>query len=455
MNGDGKVEGTLLKHLDHCRTAFGRRLLKQWVIRPLATVESINERFDAVQFFLDNPEVRNKMRVALKSLPDLDRLLTRIHANGMKKKVQAIMYENVDKKKIQTFVDVLKGFENSSKVVAAFTDCQSDLQTCSSLLLNLTTVGAGFPDISDELEHFAQAFDKNQATRNGYIEPAPGVNDVYDQSVQDIQKCEAKLDAYLKKQREKFADSTIKWAHKTNETYQLEISQKTVTRVGNLLSKDYEQKSSTKDVRRFWTSEISELVDQLDDAKERRNEAFRDTSRQMFAEFSEHYAKWKKVIDVLSELDCLQSLSVASEYQASNGESTRPVLVDINDNDGKALLELRDCSHPVLSSQRKDGKAFVPNDTVIGASENPSRFVLVSGPNMGGKSTLLRQTCIAVIMAQIGCFVPASTCKLTPVDCIFTRVGANDKIMEGQSTFLVELTETSHILKNATSRSLV
>jgi DNA mismatch repair protein MSH6 len=371
----------------------------------------------------------------------------------MKKKVQAIMYENVDKKKLLIFLKVLEGFEKSSRVLAAFQKHQQELQESSSLL-NLTTIGAGFPDISNELEYFAQAFDRNEALRCGHIVPASGVNEGYDQSVQDIQVCEAKLDAYLKKQKDKFNDQTIKYAHKMNEAYQLEISQKTVTRVSKLLSAEYEQKSSTKDVRRYWTKEISSLVDQLEDAKERRDEALRDTSRQMFAQFSEHYTKWKQVIDVLSELDCLQSLSVTSQNQAVQGASTRPELIDANDNNGQAVLELRDCSHPVLAANRQSA-SFVPNDTVIGTAENSSRFVLVSGPNMGGKSTLLRQTCVAVIMAQIGCYVPASACRLTPVDRIFTRVGANDKIMEGQSTFLVELTETSHILKNATSRSLV
>lgn len=109
----------------------------------------------------------------------------------------------------------------------------------------------------------------------------------------------------------------------------------------------------------------------------------------------------------------------------------------------------------MASSQNIANTAFIPNDIVIGAAENKAKFILVSGPNMGGKSTLLRQTCVTVILAQIGCFVPAEYCKLAPVDRIFTRVGANDRIMQGQSTFMVELQETGNILKHATPKSLV
>jgi len=171
----------------------------------------------------------------------------------------------------------------------------------------------------------------------------------------------------------------------------------------------------------------------------------------MFSKFCHHYQSWMQIIAILGELDCLTSLALTSQYQ--EGQSCRPEFVDPSESGGP-FLELRGAIHPALiSTDAVD--TFIPNDTVLGCEENTPKFVLVSGPNMGGKSTLLRQTCAAVIMAQVGAYVPAQKCRLTPVDRIFTRVGANDRIMQGQSTFLVELEETANILRHATNRSLV
>jgi len=119
---------------------------------------------------------------------------------------------------------------------------------------------------------------------------------------------------------------------------------------------------------------------------------------------------------------------------------------------------LRKARHPCLIDTENSvniSSQFIPNDTVLGCEENPANFVIVTGPNMGGKSTLLRQTCVCMILAHMGCFVPSSLCRLTPIDRIFTRVGANDRILMGQSTFMVELEETSNILRHATRNSLV
>lgn len=149
----------------------------------------------------------------------------------------------------------------------------------------------------------------------------------------------------------------------------------------------------------------------------------------------------------MCELDCLLSFAVISSAQ---GISCRPRFL----NAPTSFLDIEGGVHPSIALNFLD-KSFVPNDLHLGSQSNPSRLILLSGPNMGGKSTLLRQTCLIVIMAQAGCFAPADSCVLTPIDRIFTRVGANDRIMHGQSTFLVELEETAQILHQASSRSLV
>lgn len=155
------------------------------------------------------------------------------------------------------------------------------------------------------------------------------------------------------------------------------------------------------------------------------------------------------MIDIVSQLDCLQSLANTSQNMSE--PRCRP---RFSPSSGSAFLSMEELRYPCLSKDRET--TFIPNDIQLGNPANSdSRILVLTGPNMGGKSTLLRQTCLAVILAQMGCFVPSKSCHLSPVDRIFTRLGANDNIFAGQSTFMVELTETSRILKEATGNSLV
>lgn len=151
----------------------------------------------------------------------------------------------------------------------------------------------------------------------------------------------------------------------------------------------------------------------------------------------------------MAELDCLLSLARCSA--ALSEPKCRPAFVEPAHPNEPGILEMEDLRHPCIPPERE--ASFIPNTVCLGATQ--SRMVVLTGPNMGGKSTLLRQTCLATVMAQIGCFVPAASCRLSPVDRIFTRLGANDNILAGQSTFMVELVETSRILHEASHRSLV
>ena len=159
----------------------------------------------------------------------------------------------------------------------------------------------------------------------------------------------------------------------------------------------------------------------------------------IFSKFHSKKAMWLQVLAILGELDCLASLSIVSGH--SDVPQSRPVFR--RDPEGEetlpAYMNLKKMVHPCVTLQGK--QTFIPNDTILDTAHDQS-LLLVTGPNMGGKSTLLRQTAIAVILAQIGCYVPAEHCELTPVDRIFTRIGASDRILEGKSTFFVEMEET-------------
>jgi len=187
------------------------------------------------------------------------------------------------------------------------------------------------------------------------------------------------------------------------------------------------------------------LVTRLQEARETKNAIMKGLKGRLYTKFDENYKDWLKAVKIIAELDCLCSLSKSSS--AIGSPSCRPEFVE----EEQSVLELEGLRHPcVIPGIASD---FIPNDTVLGG-ESPN-LILLTGPNMGGKSTLLRQTCVAVIMAQLGCYVPAEKCRLTPFDRIFTRIGANDNILAGQSTFMVELSETSKILAEATERSMV
>ena len=199
------------------------------------------------------------------------------------------------------------------------------------------------------------------------------------------------------------------------------------------------------------------MVENLEKAEENLNDAIVPFIVSLFTHFYSKKQLWTQVVSWLAELDCLHALADVSN--SGDGAMSRPQLLSYEDNYGKPYLELRKMRHPCVS---KTGINFIPNDTVIGKlfsskddpEEDTEIILLVTGPNMGGKSTILRQTWIAVIMAQIGCYVPAEKWVMTIVDKIFTRIGASDRILEGKSTFYVEMEETKAIIEGATIHSL-
>ncbi|KAJ1473698.1 muts domain V-domain-containing protein [Baffinella frigidus] len=228
------------------------------------------------------------------------------------------------------------------------------------------------------------------------------------------------------------------------------------------LPKEFELKTQTGKVKRYWTTEIARLVLLLIDARETVDQIRQEMVRRMHSDFDRDYAFWQSAVEAAANLDCLISLSHTT-VENGEGPVCRPVFLPASAPD--AELRLLESRHPCLSGGAAlRGSTFIHNDIVLGCSRGGEgqlnqqaepRACVVTGPNMGGKSTLLRQACVSVILAQVGAFVPASECRLRTVDRIFTRIGASDRIMQGQSTFLVELAETATILKHATRKSLV
>ncbi|KAJ4358483.1 DNA mismatch repair protein msh6 [Didymosphaeria variabile] len=415
-NFDGSGEGTLFKMLNRCITPFGKRLLKQWVCHPLADAKKINARLDAVDALNSNPDVTESFTASLGKLPDLERLISRIHAGRCR---------------AQDFLNVLEGFEQieySFGLLMKFSEGDSIIEQ----------LVASMPDLSSVLEDWKTAFDRKFVKSDGILVPAPGVEEDFDNSQEEISTCEANLNRLLKKARTDLTCTAIVYNDIGKEIYQFEVPKKVK------VPKDWDQMSATAKVTRYYSPELRKLVRALQEAQETHGQIVRDVASRFHARFDEHYATWLAAIKVVAQLDCLISLAKSS---SSLGEpSCRPVFT----NEERTVVDFQELRHPCMLNTVSD---FIPNDITLGG-HTPS-INLLTGANAAGKSTILRMTCIAVIMAQVGCYVPCTSATLTPIDRIMSRLGANDNIFAAQSTFFVELSETQKILAEATPRSLV
>ncbi|XP_042476035.1 DNA mismatch repair protein MSH6 [Macadamia integrifolia] len=447
---NGGSSGTLYAQLNHCVTAFGKRLLKNWLARPLYHAGSIRERQDAIAALKGvNLPSTLEFRKDLSKLPDMERLLARLfassEANGRNAN-KVILYEDAAKKQLQEFLATLRG-------------CVVMIQACSSLsailenvectlLHHLLTPGKGLPDIYSVLKHFKDAFDWPEADRSGRIIPHEGVDMEHDSACKQIKEIESSLVKHLKEQRKVLGDASINYVTVGKELYLLEVPE---SLRGNV-PRDYELRSSKKGFFRYWTPKIKKLLGELSQAEAEKETKLKSILQQLIGQFCVHHIEWRQLISVTAELDVLISLAVASDYY--EGNVCRPVILPSSCSSQFPSLCAKSLGHPVLRSDTLGKGTFVPNDVIIGGSEHAS-FILLTGPNMGGKSTLLRQVCMAVILAQLGADVPAESFQLSPVDRIFVRMGAKDHIMAGQSTFFTELSETAAMLSSATHNSLV
>lgn len=445
-NGDSS--GTLYAQLNHCATAFGKRLLRSWLARPLYYLEPIKERQDAIAELKGVGPYVLDFRKELIRLPDMERLLACIfassEANGRNAN-KVVLYEDASKKQLQEFISALRGCELMIQSIASFGGNLGNVE--SRLLHHLFTPGAGIPDVSSILRHFKDAFDWEEADNSGRIIPREGADVEYDAACQKLNSIESDLRKHLKEQHKLLGDASISYVTVGKDTYLLEVPES----LSHSIPKEYELRSSKKGYFRYWTPVIKKLLGELSQAESEKESKLKTILRRLVERFCEYHCKWRQLVSTIAELDVLISLSIASEYY--EGKTCRPILSASFANE-VPRLSAKCLGHPVLKGDTLGDGTFVTNDITLGGSDHAS-FILLTGPNMGGKSTLLRQVCLAVILAQIGADVPAESFVLSPIDRIFVRMGAKDHIMAGHSTFLTELLETASMLSSATQSSLV
>ncbi|KAG6066119.1 hypothetical protein E4U32_006492 [Claviceps aff. humidiphila group G2b] len=418
----GSTEGALFSLLNKCITPFGKRLFRQWVAHPLCDMERINERLDAVDLLNGDMTLREQFSSQLMKMPDLERLISRIHAGACKP---------------EDFVRVLEGFEQIQHTASLLSAFKGGNGLVDRLISSM-------PDLTEPLSYWKGAFDRRRAREKKILIPERGIEPDFDDSLSRIDEIKGQLKELLSEKMAELKCRSLKFTDVGKEIYQMETPKSTK------VPSNWRQMSATKDVKRWYFPELTQLVRELQEAEELHSQLVREIASRLFRKFDADYATWLLAIKIIAQLDCLVSLAKASTMMGQ--PACRPQFFD--DGDGqeerRSFVDFEELRHPCMTSTVDD---FIPNDVRLGGDR--AKINLLTGANAAGKSTVLRMTCVAVIMAQIGCYVPAVSARLTPVDRIMSRLGANDNIFAAQSTFFVELSETKKILSEATPRSLV
>jgi DNA mismatch repair protein MutS len=410
---------TVFRSIDCAITPMGKRLLRSWLLRPSLDRGEINGRLDAVESGVKDIVAREELRQALDGVLDLERLLSRV------------TLEAANPRDVLALASSLARIPAIKHAVGRLPAAR--LQTLEGLLDELA-------DLRQRIEKTIVAEPPLSFAEGGVI--APGVDRDLDELRDLSRNSKAVLAQIEQRERERTGISSLKVKFNSIFGYYLEISKANL----HLVPHEYERKQTLVGAERFTTPELKEYEAKILDAQEK----IVEIERRLFTELRTAVAAEAKPIRqtalALAEVDLLGSLA----HIAALREYCRPQFVEASGE-----LEIVDGRHPVIEQQELAGgsERFVPNDLYLDSTTH--NILLLTGPNMGGKSTYLRQAALIVILAQMGSFVPARAAKLSIVDRVFTRIGASDNLARGRSTFMVEMTETAAILHTATARSLI
>ncbi len=408
----GKTEGSLLSIIDMTRTPMGARQLRKWLGQPLLDILEIQNRLDAVEWFFSENLLRLQITKLLTGIPDMERLINRIRSNIASPR---------------EIIALKKGLENIPPLKALLDN---------SPLEDLKEGLKEHPDIIELINKSLVEQPPSSLDEGGVIKPgfSPELDEIRDKAA-NVKKYLVNLE---RQERERTGIKTLKVGYNRVFGYYIEVTNSSLS----LIPQDYIRKQTLVGGERFFTPELKEFESQILHAQERitqlEEEIFHWINGQLAAAGENILSLTRKLADI----DVFSSLAeVAVRYNY-----IRPVL-----NEG-SLIDIKEGRHPVVERSLPEN-TFIPNDTHL--SNQDAQLIILTGPNMSGKSTYLRQVALIVLMAQIGSFVPAASATIGLVDRIFTRIGAGEDLAAGKSTFMVEMTETANILNNATSRSLI
>ena len=414
LRGESR-KGTLLELLDMTSTAMGGRLLRRWVEQPLLDEREINNRLDAVQEMVDNRILGMSVAEELEGVYDMERLMNKVAYRNMN--ARDCLALSASLKRIPGIRELLHNVHSEEMV--RIRDELNPLEDLTDLLER-----AVHPDAPVVIT-------EGGIIREGYSEVLDEYREAQTSGKQWILDLEAK-------EREETGIRNLRIQYNKVFGYYIEITKSFLSQV----PERYIRKQTLTNAERYMTPELKEIEQKIIGAQEQSVRL----ELQLFNEIRDRIAEKidgiQQTAQALKKLDAFQSLSRA----ASENRYVRPSMT------ADGTLSITEGRHPVVERSLKDG-GFIPNDTLL--DENDNRMMIITGPNMAGKSTYMRQVALICLMAQIGSFVPAKEAVLPVCDRIFTRVGASDDLASGQSTFMVEMSETAHILRNATKNSLI
>lgn len=408
-------KGSLLDILDETKTAMGGRKLRQWLRYPLLDLDRILTRRQAVEELNEDAPLREEIGTRLEWINDIERINGRNSTGtsnprdlvALKKSLQVLPYlrEFLEQCKSPRLMELFEQWDDLSDIAARIEATLTDPPP-----LNFNSGGVISPGVNEELDHYARLSTDAKSW----------------------------MADYEAQERKRTGISSLKVRYNKVFGYYIEISKANLSSAPS----DYIRKQTLVNAERFITEELKTFETQVLEADEKRFELEQQIFLELRLAIAAESLRIQKMAELVAELDCYSSLA----YVAARYDYCRPEL------DLGGSLRIKDGRHPVIEHFLQEGK-FVPNDLEM--DQESRQVLIITGPNMAGKSTILRQAALIVLMAQVGSFVPASEACIGLVDRIFTRVGASDDLARGRSTFMVEMQETANILHQATSKSLI
>ena len=420
---------TLLGVMDRTQTPMGGRLLRDWLLHPLRDKQALEQRQETIAAFLAEPFLLSKVRESLKNIRDIERTTSRLSQNsGNPRDLQSL---SLSLKQIPTLKELLSSLINST-----INHQPRQYRGRQSSIVNLLTHLHSLPQLTEILE--AALSDEPPANiKDGNI-----IRDGYNPELDELRTAASGGKDWIARlqedERKRTGIDSLKIKFNNVFGYFIEITTSQLAKVPD----DYTRKQTMSNAERYITPALKEMENKVLGAEERSKQLEYELFLQLRQEVITHLAELKETASAIANIDTLCALAETAQVHRHN----RPVLTE-----GTELI-IKNGRHPVLEQSLTDTK-FVPNDTEL--LPDSSRLQILTGPNMAGKSTYIRQLALITLMAQIGAYVPADSATIGLADRIFCRVGASDDLSRGQSTFMVEMSETALILNHATEKSLV
>jgi len=414
---DRSLRHTLLEVLDQSRTSMGSRRLKKVILQPLKNKEQIEKRLDIVDSFYHHQIMLSQVRDNFKNFFDLERLISRVAME--KAHAKDLLAIKSSLAVILSLEELLKSYPDLEQETARLTKYKKEVEELKGLLEESI------------LEEPSLLLSEGNLIKTGYNTDLDRLQ-ILRKNVRSI------LEDYLNREREECGISSLKLKYNRILGYFFEVTKANL----NLVPDHFIRRQTLVNGERFTTEKLTEKEIEINNASEKIVELERELFLKIRSRVGEATGIILDLCEDIADLDVLQSFAFAATLHGY----IRPKI------NSRGLLKIEEGRHPVVEANLPPG-SFIPNNLNLSSSGN--FFVLLTGPNMAGKSTFLRQTALIVLMAQIGCFVPAAEANISITDNIFCRVGATDNLARGESTFLVEMNETANILRSATDKSLI